>query len=84
MEKEQLEVKRAELKIYIDNFNLSSEAVVRKAREFEKLANKAYGVKDGAYWMERSRKLEELLREAAEFCPAGHKHEIAQALKQVQ
>jgi hypothetical protein len=48
MEKEQLEIKRAELKIYIDNFNLSSEAVVRKAREFENLANKVYDIKDGA------------------------------------
>jgi hypothetical protein len=37
--KEQLEIKRAELRIYIDNFNLSSEAVVKKAREFEELEN---------------------------------------------
>jgi hypothetical protein len=30
MEKEQLEIKRAELKVYIDNFNLSSETEVKK------------------------------------------------------
>lgn len=61
MEKEQLEIKRAELKIYIDSFNLSSEAVVNKAMEFENLANKVYEIKDGAYWMKRSKELEDLL-----------------------
>jgi hypothetical protein len=66
-----LELKRAELKILIDNFHLSSEAVVRKAREFEDLSNKVYGIKDGAYWMGRSKNLEGLLREASAFCPAG-------------
>lgn len=81
MEKEQLEIKRAELRTFIDNFQLSSEVVVRKAREFEDLANKVYGIKDGAYWMLRSRRLEGLLREAAVFCPAGYKYEIGRALE---
>jgi hypothetical protein len=80
MENEQLEVKRAELKILIDNFNLSSEAVVKKAREFEDLANSVYGIKDGAYWMQRCRKMEGLLREVSPFCPAGDKYEIEKAL----
>lgn len=80
MEKEQLEIKRAELKVYIDNFNLSSDAVVRKAREFENIANKIYGIKDGAYWMDRSKKLESLLNEVSAFCPAGYKYEIEKVL----
>lgn len=81
MELEQLELKRAELKTLIDNFHLSSEAVVRKAREFEDLSNKVYGIKDGAYWMRRSKKLEGLLMETSAFCPAGHKYEIEKALE---
>lgn len=80
MEKEQLEIKRAELNIYIENFNLSSNAVVKKAREFETLANKIYGIKDGAYWMSRTKKLEDILREVSVFCPAGYKYEIEKAL----
>lgn len=80
MEKEQLEIKRAELNIYIENFNLSSDAVVKKAREFETLANKIYGIKDGAYWMSRTRMLEELLKEVSVFCPAGYKCEIEKKL----
>jgi hypothetical protein len=80
MEKEQLEIKRAELKVYIDNFNLSSEVVVKKAKEFEDLANSVYGIKDGAYWMQRCRKLEGLLGEVTCFCPSGYKYEIEKAL----
>jgi len=83
MEKEQLEIKRAELKIYIDNFNLSSEAVVKKAREFEDLANRVYGIKDGSYWMQRCRKIEGLLREVSQFCPSGYKYEIEKAMELV-
>jgi predicted nucleotidyltransferase component of viral defense system len=81
MELEQLELKRAELKTFIDNFHLSSEAVVRKAREFEELANKVYAIKDGAYWMRRAKNLESLLCEVSAFCPAGFKHEINKALE---
>ena len=81
MGNEQLELKRAELSLYIDNFNLSSEAVLRKAREFEDLANRIYGVRDGAYWLERSKKLEGLLREVWAFCPARHRNEIARVLE---
>jgi hypothetical protein len=81
MEKEQLEIKRAELKVYLDNFNLSSEAVVKKAREFEDLANKVYGIKDGVYWMERAKKMEGLLQEVLPFCPAGYKHEIERSME---
>jgi hypothetical protein len=81
MNKEQLEIKRAELKIFIDNFSLSSEAVVRKAREFEDLANKVYKIKDGSYWMERSKKLEGLLQEVLPFCPAGYKFEIEKSME---
>lgn len=84
MEREQLEIKRAELKVYIDNFNLSSEAVVKKAREFEDLANRVYGIKDVAYWMQRCRRMEGLLREVSTFCPAGYKYEIEKALEMVQ
>jgi hypothetical protein len=80
MEKEELEIKRAELKIYIDSFNLSSEAVVKKAREFESLANKIYEIKDGDYWMKRSMELEDLLKEVSAFCPAGYKYEIKKIL----
>ncbi|MDP4146946.1 MAG: hypothetical protein Q8936_21150 [Bacillota bacterium] len=80
MEKEQLEIKRAELNIYIENFNLSSEAVVKKAREFETLANKIYGIKDGAYWMSRAKELEDLLREVSVFCPAWYKDGIEKVL----
>jgi hypothetical protein len=80
MEKEQLEIKRAELKVYLDNFNLSSEAVVKKAREFEDLANRVYGIKDGAYWMQRCGRMEGLLGEVSPFCPAGYKYEIEKAL----
>lgn len=80
MEKEQLEIKRAELRILIDNFNLSSEAVVKKAREFEELANRVYVIRDGAYWMSRTKKLENLLREVSVFCPAGYKYEIEKVL----
>jgi hypothetical protein len=80
MDKEQLEIRRAELKVYIDNFNLSSEAVVKKAREFENLANKTYDIKDGSYWMDRSKKLESLLNEVSAFCPAGYKCEIEKVL----
>jgi hypothetical protein len=79
--KELLELKRDELVTFIDNFHLSSDAVVKKAREFEELANKVYGVKDGAYWRQRTKKLEELLKEASVFCPAGYKYEIERALE---
>jgi hypothetical protein len=81
MNQEQLEIKKAELKIFIDNFSLSSEAVVRKAREFEDLANKVYEIKDGVYWMQRSNKLEGLLQEVLPFCPAGYKHEIEKSME---
>lgn len=81
MDKELLESKRDELKTFIDNFHLSSEAVVKKAREFEELANKVYGIKDGVYWMQRAKLLEGLLREAEAFCPSGYKHELNRALE---
>lgn len=81
MEKELLELKRDELKIFIDNFQLSSEVVVRKAREFEELANKVYGIKDGAYWMQRAKNLEGLLNEVEAFCPAGYRNEIKKVLE---
>jgi hypothetical protein len=45
------------------------------------IKNKSYGVKDGAYWMQRSKRLEGLLRETSVFCPAGHKYEIEKALE---
>jgi hypothetical protein len=83
MEREHLEIKRAELKVYLDNFNLSSEAVVKKAREFEDLANRVYEIKDGAYWMQRCGKMEGILREVSPFCPAGYKFEIVKALELV-
>jgi hypothetical protein len=81
MEKELFELKRDELKIFIDNFHLSSEAVVSKAREFEDLANKVYRIKDGAYWMQRAKNLEGLLNEVEAFCPAGYKNEIKKVLE---
>ena len=49
---------------------------MKKAREFENLANKIYEIKDGAYWMKRSKELEDLLKEVSAFCPAGYKYEI--------
>lgn len=58
--------------------------VVKKAREFEDLANKVYGVKDGAYWMHKSKKLEGLLKGTLVFYPAGYKHEIDRALEMGQ
>ena len=81
MEKDQLELKRLELNTLIDNFNLTSEFVVKKAREFEELANKTYGIKDGAYWMQRYKRIEELLKQVNGYCPARFKSEIAEALK---
>lgn len=80
MEKEQLEIKRAELKLLMEHFQLSSEAVVKKAREYEDLANKVYDIKDGAYWLQRTQKLEWLLREVSCFCPAGYRVEIERML----
>lgn len=67
---EKLEIKRAELNSLVNNCSLSCEIVVRKAREFEELANKTYGLRDGSYWMQRSRKLEKLLRDVTGFCLA--------------
>jgi hypothetical protein len=84
MENNQLEIKRAELKILLDNFQLSSEAVVKKAREFEDLANKVYGIKDGAYWMQRSRRVEGLLKDALAYCPAGYRSEIEREMGLLQ
>jgi hypothetical protein len=55
--------------------------VVRKAREFEELVNKVYGIKDGAYWMQRAKNLEGILKEVEAFCPAGYKYEIKKVLK---
>ena len=81
MKKDQLELKRRELNTLLDNFNLTSEFVVKKAREFEELANKTYGIKDGAYWMQRYKKIEGLLKQVEGFCPAGYRSEIAEALK---
>jgi hypothetical protein len=81
MKKDALEQKRAELIALVDNFYLASEVVVKKAREFEALANKVYGVKDGAFWMQRANRLEKLLNEVSVFCPAGYKSEIAKALR---
>jgi hypothetical protein len=83
MEREELEIKRAELKLLMEHFQLSSEAVVKKAREFEDLANKVYGIKDGAYWLQRTLKLEGLLREVSCFCPAGYRAEIERMLGRV-
>jgi hypothetical protein len=81
MKVEQLEFKRAELNILLENFSLSSESVVEKAREFEELANKTYGIKDGVYWMQRAMELERLLREVQVFCPIIQKNEIEEMLK---
>lgn len=81
MELEGLELKRAELKILVDNFHLSSEVVVRKAREFEELANKGYGIKDGAYWMQRAKRLEGILSEVWAFCPAEYRDGIKKTLE---
>jgi hypothetical protein len=84
MGENQLEIKRTELKILLDNFQLSSDTVVKKAREFEDLANKVYVVKDGAYWMQRSRKVEGLLKEALVYCPAGYRYEIEKEIELLQ
>jgi hypothetical protein len=81
MEKELLELKRDELKTFIDNFQLSSEVVVRKAREFEDMANKVYGIKDGAYWMQRAKNLEGILNEVEAFCLVGYSNEIKKILE---
>lgn len=81
MQKEQLELKRSELNLFLDNFSLSSEVVVKKAREFEELANRIYKIKDGAFWMERAKKLEGLLKEAADLCPENYKNEIKMTLE---
>jgi hypothetical protein len=76
-----LEQKRIELNIFIDNCALSSETVVKKAREFEELANRSYDIKDAVYWMRRAKRLEILLQEAREYCPDNCKVEIEKVLK---
>lgn len=81
MEREQMEQKRNELYLFIDNFSLSSEAVVKKAREFEELANKAYEIKDGIYWMQRAKNLEALLNEVEVYFPEKYKREIEKVLE---
>lgn len=81
MQKEQLELKRSELNLFLDNFSLSSEVVVKKAREFEELANRIYKIKDGAFWMVRAKKLEGLLKEVADLCPENYKNEIKMTLE---
>lgn len=81
MSKEQLEIKRNKLNLFIDNFCLSSEIVVKAAMEFEELANKTYGIKDSAYWMQRTMKLETLLREVEAYCPEKYKIEIENGIK---
>lgn len=79
--KKKLESKRVELTVLVDNFCLSSDIVVRKAREFEELANESYAVKDGAYWMQRALKLSRILSEVEGYCPMQYKDEIAKLLK---
>jgi hypothetical protein len=81
MLKDDLYIKRTELNVLMDNFCLTSEIVVRKAREFEELANKVYGIKDGAYWMKRANSLEKLLKDVQAFCPVVQKNEIVEILK---
>jgi hypothetical protein len=81
MLKDELDTKRYELNVLMENFCLTSDAVVKKAREFEELANKIYGVKDGAYWMKRAKRLEKLLKDVQAFCPVIQKNEINQILK---
>lgn len=78
---EQLELKRTELNILMENFCLSSELVVKKAREFEELANKTYEIKDGAYWMKRAKNLEKVLRDVQAFCPVIQRNDIEEMLK---
>jgi hypothetical protein len=80
MKKNELELKRRELMILIDNFCLSSELVVSKAREFEDLSNEFYNLKDGAYWMQQSVKMAQLLKEVEIYCPIQYKNEIAKLL----
>lgn len=77
---ELLEQKRNELNFFIDNLCLSSEAVVKKAREFEDLANKTYNIKDGAYWMQKAKSLEVLLNQVQIYCPENYKTEIEKVL----
>jgi hypothetical protein len=81
VEKEELEIKRKELVTLVDNFCLSSETVVKMAREFEEMANKVYDIRDGAYWMNRAKKLENLLNEVQVHCPEKHKTEIEKVLR---
>jgi hypothetical protein len=63
------------------NKSITQFILLKKAREFVDLANKVYAIKDETYWMQRSKKLEGLLREASAFCPAGYKYEIEKALE---
>ena len=81
MIKDELDIKRDELNVLMENFCLNSEVVVKKAREFEELANKIYGIKDGAFWMKRAKSLEKLLRDVQAFCPVVQKNEIEEILK---
>jgi hypothetical protein len=81
MLKDELDIKRTELNVLMDNFCLTSEVVVKKAREFENLANRIYGVKDGAYWMKRAKSLEKILSHVQAFCPLVQSIEIAEILK---
>lgn len=80
MIKEQLEQKREELYVLINNLHISSDTVLKKSMEFEELANKAYIVKNEAYWRNRAYRLERVLKKMEKFCPEGYRDELAAAL----